>query len=574
MLKWTLNRSEQAANTGALLNLCGISINADAYKPCRPSQILLSEKLVSNVVEVLTDEYINPFDPSIEKDHLYNLSSGEPLSSESADRILKVHATGRNLAQTFIDKRLCSNGILFHHPISRNKFTTFSNCKHKVAIKNNSIKAVEVNRNILATLVSYNIRTGKSIDFEKALMYPLSPVALSLCNADGTKRQTNKSKLAKSILAYTTDESTPDVIKTETAYIIDLMAVIRTMKDVPDTFEDLSWKLAKSLPTGFKRIDIVADTYQQNSIKNAERAKRGSSEKLIIKSSKSKIPRNFNNFLSNGENKTRMINLIFETLTEEKVKVLNLLKSTRLYLSNDNTCTLLTLSDTLVIEDLCSNQEEADTKLVLHALHAINESRDAKVNIRSPSGDTDVLLLVLVHLYDHKEKVLLDNGSGTNRKQIWLGNFNIESELLQALIGFHSFTGNDYVSSFFRKGKDLCWRLLEKQSKFQNAFATLGSSWHLSDETWTSLEEYVCCLYGVRGKNVDSVRYKLFTKKNQREHKVCDLSVLPPCRSVLYQHTLRANTISMIWKSSAIPVVDMPDISDWVEPRRNNLLDG
>ena len=39
------------------------------------------------------------------------------------------------------------------------------------------------------------------------------------------------------------------------------MALVRTITQVPDTFEDLAMKLNSFLPQGFKRIDLVADSY-------------------------------------------------------------------------------------------------------------------------------------------------------------------------------------------------------------------------------------------------------------------------------------------------------------------------
>ena len=42
-------------------------------------------------------------------------------------------------------------------------------------------------------------------------------------------------------------------------------------------------------------------------------------------------------------------------------------------------------------EDLSSDQEEADTKVVLRASHALQKS-NGNVCIRSPSSDTDVLV--------------------------------------------------------------------------------------------------------------------------------------------------------------------------------------
>ena len=36
------------------------------------------------------------------------------------------------------------------------------------------------------------------------------------------------------------------------------------MTEIPDTYEDLAWKLVKMLPLGYSRIDIVCNTYQEN----------------------------------------------------------------------------------------------------------------------------------------------------------------------------------------------------------------------------------------------------------------------------------------------------------------------
>ena len=49
----------------------------------------------------------------------------------------------------------------------------------------------------------------------------------------------------------------------------------------------------------------------------SERQTRGLSSKTHIKSLKSRVPRNFANFLSNGENKERMVEIIFSTLQKK-----------------------------------------------------------------------------------------------------------------------------------------------------------------------------------------------------------------------------------------------------------------
>lgn len=126
----------------------------------------------------------------------------------------------------------------------------------------------------------------------------------------------------------------------------------------------------------------------------------------------------------------------------------------------------------------------------------------------------------------------------------------------------HAFTGNDYVSSFFKKGKEKCWNLIEKFPKFLTAFIALGTTLELTTEIFTQLEEYVCFLYGVKTKDINHVRWKIFDKKLQKEHKVTDLAILPPCKQVLLYHIKRANLIAYVWRNSAEPNITMPEINE------------
>ena len=56
-------------------------------------------------------------------------------------------------------------------------------------------------------------------------------------------------------------------------------------------------------------------------------------------------------------------------------------------------------------------------------------------------------------IYEFRNRVLIDDGFGDNKKVMRLSNKGTEKDLVDALIGFRACTGNDYISSFFRKGK-------------------------------------------------------------------------------------------------------------------------
>ena len=61
------------------------------------------------------------------------------------------------------------------------------------------------------------------------------------------------------------------------------------------------------------------------------------------------------------------------------------------------------------------------------------------------------------------------------RKIIEVTSSQLSAEEKKALIGVHVFSGNDYVSSFFRKGKSAFWKLaLKKQEFLQYAFSEIS----------------------------------------------------------------------------------------------------
>eukprot|EP00794_Sanderia_malayensis_P002369 gene2369-2730_t len=174
-------------------------------------------------------------------------------------------------------------------------------------------------------LEAVSAKYQRPIDFKYALTYPLGPVPLALAHPDGSPRKTVKSQLMEMILSYTDDVLLPEDFTRQRyntkIYFVDLMALIRTLSGVGSTYEELAFKIFELLPTKYDRIDIVADSYIQNSIKSVERQRRGNSKEVLVKQYKSKLPRNFNDFLQNGNNKTRLIEIIKTVLIEKSAEI-------------------------------------------------------------------------------------------------------------------------------------------------------------------------------------------------------------------------------------------------------------
>ena len=142
-------------------------------------------------------------------------------------------------------------------------------------------------------------------------------------------------------------------------------------------------------PKGYALVNLVANCYFPGSVKDTERCGHGESDsrKILIKSIHSKVPTSdFASFLSNGENKTRIIQLIFQSTVKHKAKILNLLGTTVIILPREDKYQKVTLSTCEAFQELLRNQEEADTKVVAHAVHAFQQQAITQAVIKSASG--------------------------------------------------------------------------------------------------------------------------------------------------------------------------------------------
>ena len=66
-------------------------------------------------------------------------------------------------------------------------------------------------------------------------------------------------------------------------------------------------------------------------------------------------------------------------------------------------------------------------------------------------------------------------------------------------------------------------------NQFEECFAILRVTSHLSVTSFSLLEHFVSLVYGGNDEGVNQLCYKNFTKKQAREKKVVDLANLPPC---------------------------------------------
>ena len=173
------------------------------------------------------------------------------------------------------------------------------------------------------------------------------------------------------------------------------------------------------------------------------------------------------------------------------------------------------------------------------------------------------VVLAVAHLKPFAHQNILDDFHGDGKRKWYpLSKVDLDEDTINALIGFHAFTGNDFVSSFFRKGKNTCFKLLSSSSKFKAAFSFLGSSWDLTDDIFDQIQSFVLHIYGMKkAVDTDAARYQLFKRKYDNEEKNVDMSALPPCKSVLRLHFERAHYLSALWKRATTCRLQYPDPS-------------
>ena len=341
--------------------------------------------------------------------------------------------------------------------------------------------------------------------------------------------------------------------------MIDGMAVIQEVADrVPSTIGALSLFILHhilSIAVHFEasRVDFVCDRYFATSIKNAERLRRtGGAQQRHQRalSSNQKTPQQFRTFLQSSENKESLCLFLathWSSLSNTE------LRGKSLYASLGDKCLRLTADtettaiNTIEVPELTSDHEEADTRLFLHSEHASASTNS--VVIKSPDTDTFILGVSVAAQKQDGCKLYLCTGLGSTSSRL-LDLNAVASRYgpctMEALLGFHAFTGCDSTSSFKGKGKLKPLHLMMQSPRFLSTFKDLGQSWNLTSQQYRDLEVFVCSMYGQKTDSVDQARHGLFCLTGK-----CDFT-LPPNRDSLVLHSQRANYQAAIWRRSLV----------------------
>jgi hypothetical protein len=229
-------------------------------------------------------------------------------------------------------------------------------------------------------------------------------------------------------------------------------------------------------------------------------------------------------------------------------------------------------NDPITVKKICSEgvsdcpelfctHEEADTRMLLHVIHAdrIFGEKRTKGRIIVKSSDTDVLVLC-VHYFpslQHTDELWFQTGAISSTKDgrrfIPVHDIcnSIDPVIYKILPAVHAVTGCDTTPSMFGIGKRTVFKVLKDRP---SDFIDLSSLADCDiDQSVYAARKLVARLYDQKEKlkaghvDLNKLRVRLATLKD-----AC-LAKLPTCEATFRQHILRASLQTNIWMSAHIP---------------------
>ena len=396
----------------------------------------------------------------------------------------------------------------------------------------------------------------------------MGPIPWALATADGHMVKSSKAQLMHTLEREASNCEEPSL--GSSVQIVDGNALLQSIVGLPENFGQLAEQVFRLLPKAGS-VHFVTDSYKPASIKQMERDRRGNTAAFNIGGPLTKLPNDFKAFMLNADNKQQLIRLL---LCEWKSpNYARRLHGRNVYFVCETECVCLTSDDGVTttatdIVSLQSDQEEADTRIILHCLFVTATApTDSTIIVLSP--DTDVMVLLLAYAHKVQLPLLFDTGTGNKRRLVDIQSIaaSIGPEVCSGLPALHAVTGCDYTSAFVRRGKTKPQQLLQHNDDFIQLFSQLGIQPELSPDNFAGIERFVCSMYSRQVySDINKLRFELFQSRYEMKADFntmsvgdgIDVSLLPPCRSSLLMHARRANYVTYLWRNSHVPFANIP----------------
>ena len=211
------------------------------------------------------------------------------------------------------------------------------------------------------------------------------------------------------------------------------------------------------------------------------------------------------------------------------------------------------------VDFLSSTQEEADTKIILHAVNA-KERGATRLDIFAQ--DTDVIVLA-VRRYPELPRESFFVPSIQNKISIRRIFMSLGALKSSALPAFHALSGCDTTGSLVGKGKLSYWKVFNASNeKMLQTLASLGTSETVSEHVARDLESFICRVYrsDTKIKTLAALRWWMFTTKQTLGDK------MPPFTGAFLPALNRVNFQAMVWEmdKQSRPNIPSPVGHGWI----------
>ena len=540
------------------------NVSAQPHKESGKLRMERDERDVQALIDTLKGQMLNPFDTSTHKSSLVmNLVTGMTSSDLVSKDIMSAKDIGKQFMEEFVTTRLVDNPTKnVMDPIRKNKLKTLSvyRVRVKVVTDKSNGQTLDADRGFFSRLIV--VAKSRAVDLKAVLTHELSPVPYSLAHPDSSLRKTQKSKLLHIIEGEGTSIESPPTSDKKSAWIYDGMALVQKFKSLnKSTFGEYAESLLDTILKTFEienceRVDIVFDRYdRKDSIKTSERLRRQKTGGLFINihGPKTQLPRQWTKFMDSSVSKANLAAFLSEYISSNASS--RLAEGKSLYIAggfeNGKTSKCVTMNGIEDMDSLYTDQEEADTRMLLHAFHAMSDC--PKITIDSPDTDVAILCVYYFESLNNVSELYFYTGTADKRRFIPIHDISraMGPTLSRLILPFHALTGCDSTSAVCKLGKVKPWRLLQDNPTAFQDLSLLGTSVDVASRSLLCAERFFCEAFRSKHTNINEARYDMFCKKFTRTED------LPPTKDSLIQHVNRANYQTLIWKSA----LDLSDVA-------------
>ena len=499
-----------------------------------------SEALIQDMIEYIR-QHDNPVVIPTEGEHdehqiLHNIFTQEIMSSEIRDNLLKFETNSSTLYETFRTERFVTKKRSIFDTIHRKNLKTFKSMKSEK--RTNQAKDKGSKKQLAETQKIFDIARVRDYDMKYLLKFELVDRSY-LFDGDGLMTKPIKSDLCTELEKHldTKDYLPPSKWTPEnTASIIDVMGCLRRMRLASvKTFGELCTNfldMTHALCSNSNRIDFVFDTYLEGSVKDSERARRCSHSPidLNVMYEDTPLPVTMDAFWASSTNKAKVQGLIRSHILANPKTMTDVVISAMGMSSDMQTCRAILSDCDTTLPELDVDIEEADARIIPHALHAVNCGATRVVLL---SNDTDVMVLAL-HFWNifkgHGLKELwIRAGVGNTTRYIPLHSLadRLGTQICKVLIALHHLTGCDSTSKVGTKAAGL-------KANPGHYLCDFGKD--PNDIDFGLVEEFLVNVYksSRHSQSMDELRYHLY------HHSKKTILDLPPTSRSIKGHILRA----------------------------------